>query len=202
MVRRRFTGVAGAGCCSFHDADVVESHIVESKVVIASVAPFVVARIGVCDSNVRGAYIIQAEIFRTEVRAQLGQSEDVLASVTRVLCSPVAGLGIAALIAVSGITAVTTITAVTRIAATAHSSAVTGLARIAALGAVVGGDSGVALAIVGFNAILVVVIAAFVIRARKIVAPRKIDDTNSWLTGVHPMVLAAVSSSEGVPYDG
>jgi hypothetical protein len=73
---------------------------------------------------------------------------------------------------------------------------------LAALGAVVGGDSGVALAIVGFNAILVVVIAAFVIRARKIVAPRKIDDTNSWLTGVHPMVLAAVSSSEGVPYDG
>ncbi|HEY6464018.1 MAG TPA: hypothetical protein VIY73_27800 [Polyangiaceae bacterium] len=70
------------------------------------------------------------------------------------------------------------------------------------LGAVVGGEARVALIVVGLYAITILLIAAFVVRARRIVTAQKIDDTNSWLAGVHPSVLAAVSSSDGVPYGG
>ena len=55
---------------------------------------------------------------------------------------------------------------------------------------------GAGLFLFGTLVFLVGLIAALAIRSRKIVFPAKIDKTHSWLRGVHPMVLQAVSSPQ------
>ncbi|HEY5076186.1 MAG TPA: hypothetical protein VIJ48_01660 [Acidimicrobiia bacterium] len=58
-------------------------------------------------------------------------------------------------------------------------------------------DAGVGLFFVGLVAFFVGLIGTLIARARKVVMPTKIDKTHSWLRGVHPAVLQAVSAPHG-----
>jgi hypothetical protein len=69
------------------------------------------------------------------------------------------------------------------------------------LGGVIGDDVGAVLMLVGFFVFFVGLIGALIARSRKIVMPMKIDKTHSWLRGVHPAVLEAVSTGRA-PWAG
>ena len=60
-------------------------------------------------------------------------------------------------------------------------------------GAAIGDDAGGVMLLVGTGLLFVGLIAALIVRSRKIVMPSKIDKTHSWLRGVHPTVLNAVA---------
>lgn len=66
------------------------------------------------------------------------------------------------------------------------------------LGGAIGGDVGAIMLLVGTLVFFVGLIGALIVRSFKIVMPSKIDKTHSWLRGVHPNVLAAVSQQR--PY--
>jgi hypothetical protein len=66
------------------------------------------------------------------------------------------------------------------------------------LGGAVGGDVGAIMLLLGTVVFFVGLLGALIVRSRMIVMPTKIDKTHSWLRGVHPTVLAAVSGQR--PY--
>lgn len=67
---------------------------------------------------------------------------------------------------------------------------------LSVLGGAIGDDVGAVILMIGFFLFFVGLIGALIVRSRKIVMPTKIDKTHSWLRGVHPSVLQAVSSPQ------
>ncbi len=64
---------------------------------------------------------------------------------------------------------------------------------VAALGS---GDVGVALVLGGFVIMIGVLIAALVLRTKRIVVAAKIDKTHTWLRGIHDRVLQAIAMGQ------
>jgi hypothetical protein len=62
------------------------------------------------------------------------------------------------------------------------------------------GDVGAVLLLLGIPLFFVGLITCLIIRSRKIVMPTKIDNTHSWLRGVHPVVLQAVATPQAQGY--